>query len=121
MKKMPPPATKTPAGIPLCAVDDIPNNGGKNFRLDVEGARFSGFVLRRDDIIRGYVDRCPHNGGQLARKIDDTVSPDGQFVSCSWHGAMFRLDDGVCVEGPCEGDHLLAWPITVDDGQIITA
>ncbi|WP_417620303.1 Rieske (2Fe-2S) protein [Parasphingorhabdus sp.] len=121
MNKLPPPALSTPAGIPLCSVDDIPDNGGKNFRLKVDDTRFCGFVLRRGDVIRGYVDRCPHAGGQLARKIDNSVSPDGMFVSCSWHGAMFRLDDGVCVDGPCVGESLLPWPIVITDGQLITA
>ena len=37
------------------------------------------------------------------------------------HGALFRLEDGVCVAGPCAGERLKPWPVAVIDGVVTTA
>ena len=42
-------------------------------------------------------------------------------IRCTWHGALFRIDDGACVAGPCTGQRLTPWPVTVTDGTIVTA
>ncbi|HEY1146415.1 MAG TPA: Rieske (2Fe-2S) protein, partial [Allosphingosinicella sp.] len=42
-------------------------------------------------------------------------------IACDWHGALFAIDSGQCVGGPCMGQRLTAWPVAVRDGEIITA
>jgi nitrite reductase/ring-hydroxylating ferredoxin subunit len=37
---------------------------------------------------------------------------------CSTHGALFRVEDGVCLAGPCQGDRLEPYPIVVRDGVV---
>lgn len=110
----------TPAGVRLCPLDDIPDGSARNFVLQMKAGRFHGFVVRRDDRVVGYVDRCPHAGVPLARQLDDYLSPDRSLIACSWHGALFRIDDGVCVGGPCVGQRLGGWPVRVVDGWIQT-
>jgi nitrite reductase/ring-hydroxylating ferredoxin subunit len=39
---------------------------------------------------------------------------------CSWHGALFEIDGGACVGGPCSGSRLRPWPVTVVAGAIVT-
>jgi nitrite reductase/ring-hydroxylating ferredoxin subunit len=41
-----------------------------------------------------------------------------EMIVCSAHGARFRIEDGVCVSGPCLGDVLEAVAVTVVDGEI---
>ena len=36
-------------------------------------------------------------------------------------GALFRVEDGVCVAGPCAGDALWPWPVAVGADGIIRA
>jgi nitrite reductase/ring-hydroxylating ferredoxin subunit len=111
----------TPAGVALVALADIPDGKARNFVLQMRAGRFHGFVVRRGDTVVGYVDRCPHAGVPLARNLDEYLSPAGDLIACSWHGALFQIDDGRCVGGPCVGQHLTAWPVTVANGIVTTA
>ncbi len=111
----------TPAGVRLAPLDEIPSNGARNFVLQLKAGRFFGFVVRKGDNVHGYVDRCPHAGLPLAQKLDGYLSPAGEVIACSWHGALFKIDDGLCVGGPCVGQSLTSWPVTLDNGWIVTA
>src|SRR5258705_313796 len=46
------------------------------------------------------------------------VAPDGRHFQCSTHGARFRIADGYCVAGPCQGERLAAVAVTVEDGVV---
>jgi nitrite reductase/ring-hydroxylating ferredoxin subunit len=120
-----PPASErlsaTPAGVALVPLTDVPDGKARNFVLQMRAGRFHGFVVRRGDTVVGYVDRCPHAGVPLARDLDEYLSPAGDLIACSWHGALFQIDDGRCVGGPCVGQHLTTWPVTVANGIVTTA
>ncbi|MEH3099791.1 Rieske (2Fe-2S) protein [Sphingomonas adhaesiva] len=112
--------TTTPAGVKLGPLDLIPDNTARNFVLQMRAGRFHGFVVRRGDAVFGYVDRCPHMGLPLAQKLDEYLSPDASVIACSWHSALFHIEDGACVGGPCAGQRLTPWPVTVVDGMLTT-
>lgn len=111
----------TPAGVRLGPLDLIADGAARNFVLQMKAGRFHGFVVRRGDGVFGYVDRCPHAGLPLAQTLDDYLTPDGTLIACSWHGALFAPDSGLCVGGPCAGQVLTAWPVAVREGAIVTA
>ena len=113
--------TSTPPNVPLCALADLPDPGARNFVLQVGDRYFYGFVVRRGETVAGYVDRCPHMGLPLAQTLDDYLTPGGELIACSWHGALFRPDDGACVGGPCAGASLAPWPVEVVNGIVKTA
>lgn len=110
----------TPAGIRLGPLDLIPPGTARNFVVQLEAGRLHGFVVRRGDAVFGYVDRCPHMGLPLAQILDDYLTPAGDFVACSWHAALFEVETGKCVGGPCHGARLTSWPVHVRDGSIVT-
>lgn len=111
----------TPAGVTLGPLELIAEGGARNFVLQIGDNRFHGFVVRRGEQAFGYVDRCPHAGLPLAQKLDQYLTPDGDLIACSWHGALFDIDSGACVGGPCVGAALIPWPVTVVDGWLRTA
>ena len=111
----------TPAGVKLGPLDAIPDGKARNFVLQMKAGRFHGFVVRRGAAVHGYVDSCPHAGMPLAQDLDGYLTGDGGLIQCSWHGALFRIEDGACVGGPCVGQRLRAWPVVVLDGMIVTA
>lgn len=110
----------TPAGIHLGPVDLIAPDGARNFVVQFKSGRFHGFVVRRGDAVYGYVDKCPHMGLPLARKLDDYLTPGGELLTCGWHGALFEIETGDCVGGPCSGARLAAWPVYLENGSIVT-
>ncbi|MCF8482041.1 MAG: Rieske 2Fe-2S domain-containing protein [Rhodospirillum sp.] len=76
------------------------------------------FVVRHDSGVRGYVNRCPHNRIPLDFKPDDFLNLGKTHIQCATHGALFLMGDGLCVEGPCRGKRLDAFPVTVLNGRI---
>ena len=111
----------TPAGVKLGPLELIADGAARNFVLQIGEGFFHGFVVRRGAEVRGYVDRCPHAGLPLAQKLDDYLTPTGDLIACSWHGALFDIDSGACVGGPCAGASLRSWPVAVIDGCVRTA
>ncbi|MCP3730871.1 Rieske (2Fe-2S) protein [Sphingomonas sp. MG17] len=113
--------TATPPGVRLGPLEQIADGAARNFVLEMKAGRFHGFAVRRGDGVAGYVDRCPHMGPPLAQRLDQYLTDDGALIQCSWHGALFRIDDGACVGGPCTGAALIPWPLEVRKGTIFTA
>ncbi len=111
----------TPAGVALGPVDQIPDGQARNYVLQIGEAYFHGFVVRQGEAVHGYVDRCPHNGLPLTQALDDYMTPAGDFIACSWHGALFRIGSGQCIAGPCAGQGLTPWPVVNDRGTLKTA
>ena len=60
-------------------------------------------------------DGCTHVGGPLSEGTCD----DG-VVTCPWHGAQFRLRDGL-VLGPPASRSVSAYAVRVIDGQVEVA
>jgi len=84
-------------------------------------ALFMGFVARRGGQTFGYIDRCPHAGMPLAAFGDRYLTRQGDLILCAAHGALFRLDDGRCLGGPCAGRALIPWPVKVEGGEVVVA
>jgi nitrite reductase/ring-hydroxylating ferredoxin subunit len=111
----------TPAGVNLGPIVLIADGAARNYVLQIGDARFHGFVVRRGEAVFGYVDRCPHAGLPLTQELDRYLTPDGDLIMCSWHGAVFTVEEGTCVGGPCVGARLAPWPVEARDGRIVTA
>jgi len=110
----------TPSGVALGPLSQIPDGRARNYVLQIGEAHFHGFVVRQGEAVHGYVDRCPHTGLPLAQELDDYMTPLGDLIACSWHGALFRIGSGYCVAGPCAGQGLTPWPVVNDGGALKT-
>jgi len=58
-------------------------------------------------------------GLNLEFQPDDFLNYDETYIQCSTHGAMFTLDTGFCVLGPCKGDRLNEVHFELQEGHII--
>jgi nitrite reductase/ring-hydroxylating ferredoxin subunit len=103
---------------PLCRLDDIPDGGAKGFTVPGIGEAGELFVVRRGERVFAYVNSCPHVGTPLEFVADQFLNLDRTLIQCSTHGALFRIEDGYCVDGPCSGDALEALEAEVRDGQV---
>ena len=111
----------TPPGLRLGPLNMVADGKARSIVVQMRAGRFHGFVVRHGEYVHGYVDRCPHAGVPLAQKLDDYLSPDGTLIACSFHGALFTIDTGRCIGGPCIGQHLTPWPVEVVNGNLTTA
>jgi len=107
-------------GLDLCELATLDDPGARGFAFKSDGAMFRGFVVRRGDVVAGYIDSCPHVGAPLALTPTAYLTRDGDHIICASHGALFRPDDGRCVAGPCVGRSLKPWPVAVHEGWVRT-
>lgn len=103
----------------ICTLADLANPGSKEFRIERSRWPLYGFVVRKDDAIAAYVNRCPHAGHPLNLRPDRFFTPDESLLICNSHGALFEPATGRCVAGPCSGKALTPVPIRVDGNEIV--
>lgn len=109
----------------LCRLEDIADGEGMGFFLDPDEADSlaSGqpeiFVVRRGDRVFGYANVCPHLSSPLDWVENQFMSPDKTHIMCATHGAQFRIEDGHCVAGPCEGEALTPLRVSVRKGAVV--
>ena len=109
-----------PAGTHLCRLDEIASPGARGFRYRADEAVFAGFVVRRGEAVFGYVDSCPHAGWPLAGPSGRFLTRENDLILCGGHAALFRIEDGAMVAGPCQNVALTPWPVRVVDGAVVT-
>jgi nitrite reductase/ring-hydroxylating ferredoxin subunit len=56
--------------------------------------------------LHAYLNLCQHLPVPLDGGSRRFLSRDGAHLECGTHGARYRLEDGYCVDGPCEGEQL---------------
>jgi len=70
-------------------------------------------------ILRAYVNRCQHLPIPLDGGSGRFLTGDGNFLQCGTHGALYRLEDGLCVEGPCGGQALEVLQLELEGDWIV--
>lgn len=101
--------------ICLGSADEIEEGTSKGY--EANGAYL--FAVKRDANIYLYLNNCPHLGTPLEWQEDTFLDPDGALIQCSTHGALFAIDSGRCLAGPCKGQYLQAVPFLLDQGLIM--
>ena len=105
----------------ICPVHDLADPGAKGFTLGSGDWPLRGFVVRRGELLRAYVNHCPHAGFPLNWQPDQFLAPHAPLILCVMHGALFDVETGTCVSGPCAGRALRALPLRVADGWVFLA
>ncbi|MFC1588888.1 Rieske (2Fe-2S) protein [Pseudomonadota bacterium] len=103
----------------VCSISDIPDPGSKAFQLNHNGDDLAIFVVHKDGKFHAFINRCPHTGINLEWQPDQFLDKDQAFIQCSSHGALFEIDTGHCIHGPCAGDSLTPVQIEVIDSSLV--
>lgn len=103
----------------LCAFDELEDPGSKSFTLGDADWPLRGFVVRRGAEVFAYINRCPHAGHPLNLRQDRFLTPEGEWILCNSHGALFDIASGECVAGPCSGQSLHPIRVRIDDGEVV--
>ncbi|WP_019530754.1 Rieske (2Fe-2S) protein [Dasania marina] len=100
--------------IKLCHIDDIPEDSSKGFEYNDHSL----FAVKKDGQLFIYKNSCPHLGVELNWQEDQFLDIDNTLIQCSTHGALFIIEDGQCVAGPCLGEQLQTISYTIEDGMV---
>jgi len=102
----------------LCRVEEIEDGGAKEFPPP-PGSHAGVFAVRRGDGVVVYENSCPHLGVPLNWAPDRFLDARRAHILCGTHGAVFRIEDGLCLKGPCLGQALTPIPHRVEDGVVL--
>jgi nitrite reductase/ring-hydroxylating ferredoxin subunit len=130
----------------ICELDEVPEGDARGFVVDTAGeagearadesggddapaeraaarrrAALRVIVVRRAGAVFVYENRCPHRGTPLDWAPDRFLDSEGEHLMCATHGALFRVEDGHCLAGPCAGDALRPLNFELRGGQIVLA
>lgn len=104
----------------VCGIDELETLDVRTVRIenDVTGPREA--LVYRDEggEVRCFVNRCRHLPISLDAGSREFLDRKRRHLVCNTHGAMYRLDDGVCERGPCEGERLEELPLVERDGSL---
>ncbi|WP_414691480.1 Rieske (2Fe-2S) protein [Noviherbaspirillum sp.] len=105
--------------IPVCASSDL-EDGGKGVRFPVTagGEDGTGFVVRYDGTVYGYLNRCAHVPIELDWNEGEFFESGGLYIMCSTHGAVYVPESGHCAGGPCRGGRLRRITVFEKDSQV---
>jgi len=112
----------TPGSSPrgrLCRLDDLEDPGSRGFPVLFAGGMSGILVVRRGLHVYAYLNTCPHAGSPLDWVPDQFLDLNREYIQCATHGALFRIEDGVCMYGPCAGDRLTPVPTAVEAGEVV--
>ena len=112
--------SNAPAWIRLCEFSELPQPGARGFDLQGRGTDDL-FVVRRGDLLRAYLNSCPHwPGASMPWRKNAYLDGKAEHIVCHGHGARFMLEDGLCVLGPCKGQVLKAVPLRIEHGGYVS-
>tara|TARA_B110000444_G_C18411006_1_gene398048 strand:- start:142 stop:486 length:345 start_codon:yes stop_codon:yes gene_type:complete len=77
------------------------------------------FAVKKDAEVFLYWNLCPHLGTPLEWEEDKFLDADGALIICSTHGALFEIESGHCLAGPCMGKHLQSIPFELENGMVM--
>lgn len=99
----------------VCALDELKHDIPRGFDLE-DGTAV--LLIRRGEQVIAWRNSCPHRGIRLEWLPDQFLDYEKQFIQCATHGALFGIDDGICVAGPCPGEQLESLPVEIRDGAV---
>ena len=100
--------------LEICAASEVEESCAKGFQIKEESI----LIVRKDGQFYAYKNICPHLGIELNFQPDDFLDLDKAYISCANHGALFMIEDGECISGPCSGQALEALKVEANNGKL---
>lgn len=105
-------SAKPPSPLRIAAghASDLFAGSVRVVRLPPDGRIPREALIVRDQsgTLRAYLNLCQHLPIPLDGGSRRFLTRDADHLQCGTHGARYRLSDGLCVEGPCQGRSLIA-------------
>ncbi len=104
--------------ILIAAEGDIADPGSKGLSVSIEGTKLELFIVKKNASIAVYENSCPHTSGPLDWTPNQFLDLDNNYIMCANHGALFEIDNGLCIYGPCKAQSLKKLAFVVKKNNI---
>ena len=104
--------------INVAKLSDIEEGSATNATIKLADSHRHLILTRKADEVNVFLNSCPHTGVRLDWKVGVFLTVDKTHLQCSTHGALFELDSGFCVAGPCINQCLVKLQTKVYDQAI---
>jgi len=103
----------------LARLDDLADGAARVVDLNPEEfPPVTALLVREGEAVHAFLNRCPHAGRALGMGPMPALTPDGELLQCTAHGALFEKHTGLCVAGRRIDDSLRRLPLTVVAGEV---
>jgi nitrite reductase/ring-hydroxylating ferredoxin subunit len=102
----------------LCSMADIPDPGSAGFEIKVGEHTMRLMVIRQGTAVHIYENSCPHRRLPLDFKPGQFLDAEQKHILCTNHIALFQIEDGTCIDGPCKGASLNKFNAIVRDDVV---
>jgi len=102
-----------------CLLEDLDARDARGFTWQDGDRSRQGFVVRSGEAVFAYHNVCPHAGNPLNWKPHAFLTRGRDLIMCSVHGAIFEIESGSCVGGPCPGRTLTALRAEIRQGRVV--
>ena len=100
------------------SLKDLPEGSSRGFSVNTPSGCEDVFLVHINSRLFAYRNSCPHTGGPLDWVPDQFLNLDGDLIQCATHDALFRIEDGTCIAGPCAGKALSPVPVQIRNDEI---
>ncbi len=99
--------------LSLCRLADLTDGDSRGVSAQVGGEPVELLLVRRGGVVYAYHNHCPHTGAPLDWSPHQFLDIEKRFIQCALHGALFRIETGLCIYGPCVESYLEPAPVRV--------
>jgi len=102
----------------ICKLDSLIPDRAEVRHIESSHGPLSIVIVSKNKRVYAYENKCPHGWVSLESASTEINSGCKQYIQCSSHFAQFRMEDGLCVYGPCQGQSLIKLDIQVKMNDI---
>ncbi len=73
----------------------------QGFTIEKSDRKFHGVVIKKGNHYFAYENRCCHLPVTLDLLDNDFLNEEGDAIQCHMHGAVYEMETGHCIAGPC--------------------
>jgi len=102
----------------VCPSGELVNGQYRKLTMTIEGREEECLLLRFDNTVYAYINRCVHMPRRLDGEEDRIFDHSGRYLRCSMHGIVYMPQTGASLSAICEGEQLRAVAVYEHDGEI---
>lgn len=104
-----------PQRVRLCHLEQLAPGQSLGFKIKSIG-QDDFFLVNNGGHVVGYKNSCPHwPGSSMPVFKNRYLDNECRYIVCSGHGALFEIDSGLCIKGPCIGQRLVSIDLEMTD------